>query len=317
MYLNDFASGHEPLDMTALEEFSSLLRSAQDLGIPHPPEVRYLSRNVVLRHQRFHFLEWGDPQAEPIVLLHGGNQSAHSWDLVSLHLSDRYRVLALDQRGHGDSEWNRGADYSISAMAEDANAFIAELGLKQPIVFGHSMGGMVSLALATRRPELPRALVVVDVGPQISEDGTRMIRDFVHRNIEFDDLEEFLDAVEKYDPYRSRSHMERTIKYNLLQRADGHYISKVDRRRFLPEDEAERTRSLGAPRLEEMSRIPCPTLVVRGAASDVFGPDVADRMVDDVLPDGRLAVVAQAGHSVMTDNPDGFRAAVTRFVVAE
>jgi pimeloyl-ACP methyl ester carboxylesterase len=313
MYLNDFASGSHPLDMTALQEFASLLRSAQDLGIPHPPDVRYLSRNVVLRHQRFHFLEWGDPQAEPILLLHGGNQSAHSWDLVSLHLSDRYHVLALDQRGHGDSEWNRGADYSIAAMAEDAQAFIAELGLERPIVFGHSMGGMVTLALATSRPELARALVVVDVGPQISEDGTRMIRDFVHRNIEFDDLEEFLDAVEKYDPYRTRSHMERTIKYNLLKRADGRYISKVDRRRFLHQDEAERTRSLGVPRLEAMSRIPCPTLVVRGGNSKVLEAEPAERF-RAALPVGQLVTVPDCGHNVQSQNTPGFLDAIGPFL---
>ena len=65
----------------------------------------------------------------PILLLHGGNQSAHSWDLVSLHLADRYHVFALDQRGHGDSEWSRDLDYSVEAKAADALAFIERPGL--------------------------------------------------------------------------------------------------------------------------------------------------------------------------------------------
>ena len=107
MYLNRFADTTEPLDMTETEEFRLLLASAADLGISHAPEVPYRSCNIVLRQMRFHFLEWGAPDAPPIVLLHGGHQSAHSWDLVSLHLAQRYRVLALDQRGHGDSEWAR------------------------------------------------------------------------------------------------------------------------------------------------------------------------------------------------------------------
>ena len=82
-----------------------------------------------------------------LLLLHGGNQTAHSWDLVSLHLADRYHVLAIDQRGHGDSEWARDADYSATAMAEDALAFIDQQRLERPLVMGHSMGGMVTMTL--------------------------------------------------------------------------------------------------------------------------------------------------------------------------
>ena len=87
MYLNTFAQSTQPLDMTATDEFRSLLTSAADLAIPHAPDVPYRSCNIVLRQQRFHFLEWGHADAPPIVLLHGGHQSAHSWDLVSLHLA--------------------------------------------------------------------------------------------------------------------------------------------------------------------------------------------------------------------------------------
>ena len=152
MYLNEFAADLDPLDLSASPELQSLLASASDLGISHDPGVRYFSRNTVLRRQRFHFLEWGEPDAPPIVLLHGGNQTAHSWDLVSLHLAGRYRVLALDQRGHGDSEWARDADYSVRAMADDALAFIDQQALDSPLVIGHSMGGMVTMTLLARRP---------------------------------------------------------------------------------------------------------------------------------------------------------------------
>src|SRR5580700_3180528 len=125
--------------MTASAEFASLLQSAADLGIPHNPSARYVSRQTIVRGLRFHFLEWGAPDAPPVLLLHGGNQSAHSWDLVSLHLADRYHVFALDQRGHGDSEWSRDIDYSIGAKADDALAFIEDQSVQKPIVIGHSM----------------------------------------------------------------------------------------------------------------------------------------------------------------------------------
>src|SRR5262245_10236189 len=129
--------------MRASDEFASLLQSAADLGIPHEPTVRYVSRQAVVRGMRFHFTEWGDPGAPPALLLHGGNQSSHSWDLVSLHLADRYHVYALDQRGHGDTEWSRELDYSIDAMASDVLAFVADQAIERPIIFGHSMGGRV------------------------------------------------------------------------------------------------------------------------------------------------------------------------------
>ena len=128
MYLNEFADSADALDMTKFDEFSSLLRSAADLGIPHSADVRYVSRNAVINHLRLHYLEWGEPDAPPVLVLHGGNQSAHSWDLVSLHLADRFHVYALDQRGHGDSEWARDSDYASEAMAADALAFLAGHG---------------------------------------------------------------------------------------------------------------------------------------------------------------------------------------------
>ena len=228
MFLNSFAETAAPLELASSDEFQSLLASAADLGIPHARDTAYSSRNIVLRRLRFHYLEWGSPDAPPIVLLHGGHQSAHSWDLVSLYLAQRYRVLALDQRGHGDSEWPRDVEYSNSAMSLDAEAFIETLGLQRPILMGHSMGGRNSLLLTRRNPSRLRALVVVDVGPEVSDRGREVIAGFVQANQEFDDLEHFVANVRKYDPYRSREHIERTVKYNMLQRADGKYVSKCD-----------------------------------------------------------------------------------------
>lgn len=314
MYLNHFSDGLEPLDMTGFEEFSSLLQSAGDLGITFAPDVRYLSRNGVFNHQRFHFLEWGYPGSPKVVLLHGGNQSAHAWDLVSLHLASDYHVFALDQRGHGDSEWSRGAHYSIEDMKKDAVAFLKFLGgADKPTLVGHSMGGMVSMSLALDHPELIQALVIVDIGPEVSEAGTKMIRNFVGRNIEFDDMEEFLDQVEKYDPYRSREHIERTLKYNLIQRSDGRYVSKSDRRRYEIKSNSGQARMPGAPSLEAVSSLDLPVLVVRGADSNVLDAEAATRFVER-LPQGALTTVPGAGHNVASQNTTGFLAALKPFL---
>ena len=305
MYLNEFAQDLSPRDMTRSPEFASLLESAADLGIPHAPDVRYVSRHTVVRSQRFHFSEWGEPGRPQILLLHGGNQSAHSWDLVSLHLSDRYHVFALDQRGHGDSEWNREQDYSIDSMVGDAVAFIADQQLLDPIVFGHSMGGRIALTMATQHLALARALVIVDVGPEISVEGSKTIQHFVVHNVEFDDLEIFLDNVQKYDPFRTRAHIERTVKYNMLRRADGKYISKVDHRR-IPLRNAELT-------LDDMRTLTCPVLVLRGAESNILEPEAAVRFVD-ALPHGRLVTVPKCGHNVHSGNTPGFLEAIGPFL---
>ena len=315
MHLNEFAADAGPLDMTTFDEFGSLQRSAADLGIPHPGRVRYVSRNVVVNHLRMHLLEWGDPDAPPVVLLHGANQSAHSWDLVSLHLADRYHVYALDQRGHGDTEWVRDADYSSPAMARDAAALIEGEGLDAPIVFGHSMGGMVTLNLALGHPGVARGLVIVDAGPQISEAGARIIGNFVSKNREFDSIDEFVERVVKYDPFRTRAHMERTARYNLIRRIDGKYISKSDR--ILHDESFRRARSEHAPRLgmDDVRAIATPTLLVRGAQSNVLEVEGAERFVA-ALPDARLVTVPDCGHNVHTQNTPGFLAAVQPFLAA-
>lgn len=317
MYLNEFARDLDAFDMTDADEFRSLLQSARDLGIAHQPGVRYVSRNTVVQRQRFHFLEWGDPASPPLLLLHGGNQSSHSWDLVSLHLAGRYRVLALDQRGHGDSEWARDAAYGIGAMAEDAIAFIAQQGLDRPIVMGHSMGGRVTMEVLKRRAGIARAAVFVDVGPEISGAGTRAIRNFVQRNIEFDDLDEFIDRVVEYDPYRTREHITRTVRYNLIQRADGKYIAKSDR--VLHDPGFRRVRdSDGVPLsigIDAVRDFDLPTLVIRGGDSNVLTGQGAEDFAA-AMPRGQLRTVPDCGHNVHSQNTPGFLDAVVPFLDA-
>ncbi|MFI5046935.1 MAG: alpha/beta fold hydrolase [Acidimicrobiia bacterium] len=306
MYLNEFAQTLAPKDMAGSPEFASLLESAADLGIPHDPSVRYVSRQTVLRGIRFHFTEWGDPKAPPVIVLHGGNQSCHSFDLVSLHLSDRYHVFALDQRGHGDTEWSRELDYSMEAMAADVLAFLDAEEIDRPIIFGHSMGGRVTINTLMERPDAARAAVLVDVGPELSPAGTKVVGDFVVHNIEFDDLDVFLDNVARYDRFRSREHIARTIKYNLMLRVDGKYVSKVDHRRAAGGPTTHLT-------LADVTAIPCPVLLVRGGESEVLLADAAERFVD-ALPNGQLVTVPNVGHNVHGGNTPGFLDAINPFL---
>jgi esterase len=314
VYLNKFATGISSLDMTQTDEFTSLLQSARELGIAHDPSVRYQCRNVVARHLRFNVLDWGPADAPVVLCLHGGHQSAHSWDLVSLSLANRYRVITPDQRGHGDSEWVRSAHYSNDEMAADAAALVDELGLENPLIMGHSMGGRNTLLCALANPDQARALVIVDIGPEISEEGGQAIASFVAANEEFEDLEAFVENVRRYDPYRSREHIERTVRYNLFQRADGKYISKCDRApRRLDLPRVVRPAGLS---LETVARLRMPVLVVRGASSKILQADAAERFVA-ALPDGRLVTVPDCGHNVHSQNTLGFLGAIEEFLRAQ
>ena len=159
-----------------------------------------------------------------------------------------------------------------------------------------------------------RGLVIVDIGPEISEQGRQSIGGFVRANEEFDDLEEFVANVRKYDPYRPRAHIERTVKYNMLQRPDGKFISKCD-------PAPRRLGLLAGRRLQDnltlaaVAELRLPTLVIRGATSNILEADAAERF-RDALPQGALVTVADCGHNVASQNTKGFLDALAPFLRA-
>jgi pimeloyl-ACP methyl ester carboxylesterase len=165
-----------------------------------------------------------------------------------------------------------------------------------------------------RDPSLVRALVIVDVGPEVSDRGRAVIAGFVRDNEEFDDLEHFVRNVQQYDPYRSREHIERTVKYNMLQRADGKFVSKCD----------ANPRRLGVVRgtgplenitLDDARAFDLPVLLVRGADSRILTADAAERFCD-ALPQGTLVTVPNCGHNVHGQNTKGFIEAVSEILAS-
>ena len=306
MYLNQFATDLAPFDMTATDEFASLCQSADDLKIAYSLPVKYQSRNVVVNGLRIHYLEWGDDSMPPIVMCHGGHQSGHSWDLVNLVLAKEFHVYALDQRGHGDSEHPRDAVMGTQAMSHDLVAFIRTLGIEKPMLFGHSMGGMVLMYTLVQNPGLASSAVIVDIGPETEAAGSATIREFVRNNVEFESVDQFIENVHRYDPFRSVEHIRRSMRYNLLERADGKYVSKV-----LVQPDSPRT---GArPSIEDVKKIEVPVLITRGGNSNILSQEAAERF-QAALPDGRLVTVPNCGHNVHSQNTQGFLDAVLPFV---
>jgi pimeloyl-ACP methyl ester carboxylesterase len=131
---------------------------------------------IEMRGLRFHYRDWPPARAAApsLVLLHGYSGHARSWDAFAEAMTDRYRVLALDQRGHGETGWAPADRYGIDDMADDLEAFVRALGLQGFTLLGLSMGGMVAIEYAGRRPEALAACVIVDVGPAASRQARRL-----------------------------------------------------------------------------------------------------------------------------------------------
>lgn len=232
---------------------------------------------LIIGAMRFHYLDWGG-NGHPIVFLHGGGLNAHTWDVVALMLRDRYRCIALDQRGHGDSEWSPAIDYGVETQVRDVEGFVESLKLEQPILVGQSMGGLNAMAYAVRHSERLKGLVVVDVGPEIDAAGAQRIREFASTP-ELESPEAFLERAIKFNPLRNPAVLRRSLFYNLRQLPSGKFALKHDQRRA--SEEAWRISTAQRERLSrEVTRISCPTLIVRGALSDVLSDQAAE-----ILPD--------------------------------
>jgi len=267
-------------------------------------------------------LEWSS-EGIPLLFLHGFGNEAHIWDDYAPEVTPSYATIALDHRGHGDSDWDPQGRYGHNDMVRDVEAVTEALGIDRLVVIGHSLGGRVATIFAGRHPERLAGLVLVDIGPTVDARGTTRIRQDIESNQtpRFASVEQYATALSLAYPAAKPHAIVRMARNGLRACDDGQFELKIDPAlRGMPSQNAtsEIQADVSSPEAqwEALAKITCPTLVVRGAASDILSPETADEMVDEVLANGRLAVVAQAGHSVMTDNPEGFRDAVNAFVLA-
>jgi len=275
-------------------------------GVAPPVE-----RGIEIGGRTLRYLDWGPADAPAIVLLHGGGQSAHTWDACCLLLARRYRCCALDQRGHGDSDWSADGDYGFDDHARDVAAFIDALGLRSPLLMGMSMGGINAIAYATRHAATLRGLVVVDVGPDVRFEAVERLMRGLDAYRFFASPEEAASRLSALGARRPRGLLEATLAHNLRRDDAERWTWKYDPRTLV-----ERTaEEILAPRQAlwpRLAAITCPALVVRGAESDIFAPADAERFTR-ALPRGSSVTVPAARHSVQTDNPKGLVAVVEAF----
>jgi non-heme chloroperoxidase len=240
-----------------------------------------------------------------VLLLHGGGQTRHSWARTGLRLSQRgWTAIALDARGHGDSQWAPDRDYSLEAYVTDLITFIATLG-EPPVLVGASLGGTTSLVAAGEHPGLARGLVLVDIVAKVEEAGTNRIREFMTAQPGgFAALEEVVAAIEAYNPVRRRSRNLEGLKKNVRLGDDGRWRWHWDPAFMAIEDEPQR---FADPErvAAAAAALTIPTMIVRGAHSDVVSDDGLAHMLE-LVPHAQVVEVGAAAHMVAGDDNDVF-----------
>ena len=300
------------MESTAAKQLEHLRAAAELGGLAVSNYVLPVDRHVLVGTHRFHYLDWRAREgSRAVLLLHGGGLTAHTWDLVCLSLQPEYHCLALDLRGHGDSEWSAAMEYSREAHAADIEGLVDLLDLDDFVLVGMSLGGLNALEYAARHSDRLRALVLVDVGPEIQMRGAERIREFITQDAEFDSVEEVVELARKFNKSRRPELLRTSLLFNLLKLPDGKWTWKYDRRamsRINPEAMIRSLRALA----KRLPAITCATLVVRGERSDVFSDEDAEKVAARV-PNARWVKVSNAGHTVQGDNPRGLVDAMRAF----
>ncbi len=257
---------------------------------------------------------WGDPDSPTVLLLHGGGQTRHAWSDTGRRLGRAgLRALALDHRGHGDSDWVADGDYSFASIAGDVAAVLSSLG-RPTVLVGASLGGIASMLVAGElAPECTRAVVLVDVGLALNRRGVARIIEFMSAHPDgFADLEEAADAVAAYLPHRRRPRNTSGLAKNLRLSDDGRYRWHWDPRML---DHASESGHLSEyPKVEAAaSRIAAPVLLVRGALSEVMD-ETSVRRTLAIIPRADFVNVADADHMVAGDRNDSFTDTVIDYI---
>ena len=271
---------------------------------------------IELRGLRFHYRDWAADEkngsdTQTLVLLHGYTGHARSWDAFAEAMTASYRVLALDQRGHGESQWAAPDKYSTSEMVADLEAFVDAMGLDEFVLLGLSMGGIVSFGYAGRRPMQLSRLVIVDIGPEIETGGLNKIRTNVSLSDVFESRDEAFERARETNPVPPVDHHRHRVDASLMRTDDGRWTYRYDRALRDPDNRREGISVDEGWRL--VANITVPTLLIRGAQSDILSPAVAQRMVAEI-PDCRLEEVAGSGHPVPLDQPQEFLNVVRTFL---
>jgi len=255
----------------------------------------------------------GEPGQPGLLFLHGGGQTRHAWDESARALAAEGRyVVAMDLRGHGDSQWAEDGDYTLDAFAEDVR-IVARTFASPPTIVGASLGGLSALvAVSESTQRVASKLVLVDVAPRLEPEGVARIVGFMRARPDgFASIEEAADAIAEYLPHRPRPTDPSGLAKNLREGPDGRLRWHWDPA-FLAERRPNTQNSV--ERLRDAARaLRIPTLLVRGRRSDLLSKRGVEEFLE-LVPGAQFVDVAGAGHMVAGDKNDAFTSAILPFL---
>lgn len=273
--------------------------------------VQSLDKYLSVNGLRLHYLDWGNEGKQAMLLLHGFTTLAHAWDFFAPAFRDRYHIVALDQRGHGDSQWAKDAAYTAEDHLVDISGFVDALKLNDIVLVGHSMGGRNAVMYAACFPEKVARLILIDSRPDNDPVASEALGQLLTAiPDEISSIEELAPELARLYPYLSPQMCLHLAYHGLRQVGNGRFIPKYDLRMRAQSARA----GYGVSELWLFFElITCPILIVRGAESPIFSPEAARRMCQ-VNPKARLVEVQQASHMVPQENPAAFEEAARQFL---
>ena len=259
---------------------------------------------------------WGSNNQELVILLHGGGQTRHAWGDTGKKLAEAgYHSVALDLRGHGDSEWHADGDYSIRAYKDDLVSIINEIGKPARLV-GASLGGMASLLLAGDEinSDLCTALIMVDIGIYPDPVGSdRIVSFMLSGEGGFNSIEDVAKSISDYLPHRKKPKDLEGLKKNLRLKDDGRYYWHWDPRFIRRRPDSQDREGYFDLQLKAAEKVTIPTLLIRGALSDVVTMEDVDYFLS-VISHAKFVEIEKAAHMIAGDRNDIFAEEAIKFL---
>src|SRR4030095_4312622 len=282
-----------------LPALAVLLTAAVALSAAQTPRatmVQPADRFVSVNGLRIHYLDWGADGAQPLIMLHGIGRVAHTFDHVAAHFNKKYHVMAVDMRGHGESEWDPQGGYLVEDYVKDIEGLAQQLGLRNIIIWGNSTGGRVAQVFAGLHPDSVAAVISEDVGPE----RPREIADGMTARLKREDeqgwaSEDELFAQQKAGNPRTADELLRAyVHYGSKPRADGRIIWKRDPaigNGFVPTELWRFVREIKSP-----------IIYILGGRSTIVPAATQDEL-RKVLPQAEIVTIPGVGHYPSEESP--------------
>ncbi|MBM3677932.1 MAG: alpha/beta hydrolase [Actinobacteria bacterium] len=274
---------------------------------------RYADRYLEVEGLRLHYTEWNADADRHVVLLHGLNVQCHTWDPLAADLARDHHVVALDLRGHGESDWTREG-YGLRDFAGDVAGLVDALGLERFDLIGHSLGCRIGIVYAGMHPERVRTLALSDAGPEFPREAiefaTRVVSSAGGEVRGFDTEAEALAYYEKMHPEWQPVFLELHARHQLRRNWAAKLVFRADPDLFwILAGAGQRDDALC---WEMVGKLTMPTLILWGERSPFFSEEIANRMLER-MTQGRL-VRTGTGHYIPREAPEEFARIVRGFL---